>query len=684
MLCRLFSVFSLFVLLAQASLSQEVLKQAPVSFPVGEAVSELKLQTVLHPGAPIAAWKAAVAQVRATGDRLPDRLTVATATLNYEDGSSFTLNLRYGESVSSAVRDWWNPEDGFIHDLAFADVISAKPQAGSELVYDVTYETHLLNPQPGKKVESVVLGAAPGLGDGKFMVVGEPKLLAPVAPAYFVSPDGNDDAAGSFEKPWATLGKAAATIQAGDTVYVRGGTYIPTRRIVFQGLNADAGNPTQIIGWPGETATFDFLGCHWDQSPDREQLGFEHFPHDVSVIHLYQCDGALVKNLHLIQSRSRGFGAEECKNTTLAYNFVFRSYGPGIRFANITNGKLIGNTVIRPTCIGMGSAELATAGEGPVAFQTGDKMFIEATAPAYMPEINKGKGEKSRKPPMEGIDCGKLWNVEMGYNEIAWGDKEHMLIDGDVDGLRVHHTYVHDAYNLPWAAGIGPNGYGEQQNIEIDHNIILRAAGALGVGTEGGGLGKNMRFHHNVTCDNAWNSVSITGAWGDKDADLTHISVYNNTSFHDGYLDSNNGPAGSFPISFSSGKGKVGRKVSGVVEDIIIANNLIIQPRDYAVALVNPRDLEACRIEILDNATDLTAPSTRFDNEKNKAWHPYEGDGVAVIKGLALCDPTDNDFRPVQGVKLPTGVVIGKDGKIEKGTSYIGAFGPGANWVELD
>lgn len=43
---------------------------------------------------------------------------------------------------------------------------------------------------------------------------------------YFVSPDGNDGNAGtSASRPWKTIAKANATLQPGDTVYLRGGTY---------------------------------------------------------------------------------------------------------------------------------------------------------------------------------------------------------------------------------------------------------------------------------------------------------------------------------------------------------------------------------------------------------------------------------------------------------------------------
>ena len=42
---------------------------------------------------------------------------------------------------------------------------------------------------------------------------------------YYVAPWGSDDSSGTFAKPWKTVNKAAATMIAGDSVFIRGGVY---------------------------------------------------------------------------------------------------------------------------------------------------------------------------------------------------------------------------------------------------------------------------------------------------------------------------------------------------------------------------------------------------------------------------------------------------------------------------
>jgi hypothetical protein len=75
------------------------------------------------------------------------------------------------------------------------------------------------------------------------------------ATTYYVAPApaGNDSNDG-INQPWRTIKKAADTVSPGDTVYIRGGTYI--ERLTF----TRGGTPTSkvvIRGYPGETAVID-------------------------------------------------------------------------------------------------------------------------------------------------------------------------------------------------------------------------------------------------------------------------------------------------------------------------------------------------------------------------------------------------------------------------------------------
>ena len=413
--------------------------------------ARVEIEMTLEPGKPVADWKAANQAAREKGERFPDRPTVARLVVTYADGERFASNIRYNESVGAETRDWWNPVDGFIHHLAFADVTGAEPLEEGGLTYRCTYCMLWPNPRPGATIRNARIDPAESLGDGRLLVFSVDRTdpsdrtdpADRVGVTHFIAPDGDDNGPGTFERPWGTLHKAAGTITPGDTVYVRGGLYKPTKRIVFKYLDAPEGQRTRIIGWPGETATFDCIDAHWDMSPDRRQYGFEVFPVNAAMIMAYDCDRFTIKNLHLIRSRSRGFGMdtgyydwhknndlidggrpeqvnnEFYEDSEIVYCSVYRTMDTGIRFSKGRGCRLIGNVLMRPQSISMGAARKEDAGSGPLQ---------EMDATTFVGH----DGRERRKPPMEGIDCGRFADIEIAYNEICWGDKECCLIDGGV------------------------------------------------------------------------------------------------------------------------------------------------------------------------------------------------------------------------------------------------------------
>ena len=86
-----------------------------------------------------------------------------------------------------------------------------------------------------------------------------------LAADYYVATTGNDSNPGTMTQPFATLGRAHTAVSAGDTVYIRGGTY----NIVGVGASASAGialtksgtsdsNRIRFLAYAGEVPVFDF------------------------------------------------------------------------------------------------------------------------------------------------------------------------------------------------------------------------------------------------------------------------------------------------------------------------------------------------------------------------------------------------------------------------------------------
>jgi len=77
------------------------------------------------------------------------------------------------------------------------------------------------------------------------------------AATYYVATTGSDTDPGSLTQPWRTIQKAANSVAAGDTVYIRGGTYIG--RVIL----ATSGTPSARItfrNYQTETAILDGAG----------------------------------------------------------------------------------------------------------------------------------------------------------------------------------------------------------------------------------------------------------------------------------------------------------------------------------------------------------------------------------------------------------------------------------------
>ena len=83
---------------------------------------------------------------------------------------------------------------------------------------------------------------------------------------YYVATTGSDSNAGTMAAPWATLQKGINTAVAGDTVYIRGGTYRVTTPansgagVNFSKSGTSDANRIRYWAYPGELPVIDFSG----------------------------------------------------------------------------------------------------------------------------------------------------------------------------------------------------------------------------------------------------------------------------------------------------------------------------------------------------------------------------------------------------------------------------------------
>src|SRR4051794_19955776 len=81
---------------------------------------------------------------------------------------------------------------------------------------------------------------------------------------YYVSPSGSDSGPGSISAPWRTVAKGLTSLRAGDTLYIRGGTYVEN----IQSPTISTGTATArivVANYPGERPVIQ--GLLWLQRP---------------------------------------------------------------------------------------------------------------------------------------------------------------------------------------------------------------------------------------------------------------------------------------------------------------------------------------------------------------------------------------------------------------------------------
>ena len=92
-------------------------------------------------------------------------------------------------------------------------------------------------------------------------------ILFAISPAYcintyFVATDGNDSSTtGDINHPYKTINKGVSMVAAGDTLYVRGGTYAYTGSSTAITLSVSGTSPNNrcsLIGYNGERPLVDF------------------------------------------------------------------------------------------------------------------------------------------------------------------------------------------------------------------------------------------------------------------------------------------------------------------------------------------------------------------------------------------------------------------------------------------
>lgn len=297
---------------------------------------------------------------------------------------------------------------------------------------------------------------------------------------YYVATNGNDNNPGTIGEPFATIQKGIDTAVAGDTVYVRGGTYSVSSRIKFNN-SGTVGTPIVLRNYPGETPVVDGVNADW---------GYDWS----SLIRFNAQNNITVDGLRVINSRWAGIGDHSDANGSEGIIVIncstYNTQSSGIAFFYGKDITIEDNSV-ELACVNTGGSQECISLAGVDGFYVLGNQIFNITN-----DVGGGGGE--------GID-------------VKAGCKNGVIANNTVHDILKHPIYI-DAHDQ------------EQYNIEVYENTVYNAPTVVTVATEetGGNL-HDILIRDNIGYDCEWGFV--IGGW-----DVDSVRTMSAITFRDNVL----------------------------------------------------------------------------------------------------------------------------------------------------
>ncbi|KAA0003386.1 MAG: hypothetical protein FE048_01635 [Thermoplasmata archaeon] len=430
---------------------------------------------------------------------------------------------------------------------------------------------------------------------------------------YYVDqnhPLASDSNPGTEDLPWLTVQKAADTMVAGDTVYIKEGIY--NERVIPKN-SGSPGNYIAYIAYPGDTVTIN--GENISLPSDWGGL------FDISDKSYIKVSGLRITNAGP-NDNNAGILVDNSSHIIIERNYIYNTVSSGIGVWNSNNVVVDGNEV-----------ELAcNDGEQECITMANTNIFEIRNNHVH----HGGPGSIGG----EGID------VKDGSS------------NGKVYGNHVHHLQRLGIYVDAWDK--------HTYNIEVFQNIVHNCNSyGFAVASEAGGLLENIRIYNNIAYDNEVCGIGIAG-WGFMlKHPMRNIKVINNNFY-------NNGEGvwgGGISVENSDAENIVIRnnicsqnllfqiQVEVSVQNLTVDHNLIDGYRGYEDEIygddyvegdpmfVNPSGADfhlQKNSPAIDNGSPINAPTDDFDGNPRPQGKGYDigayeycNDGKAFQKGFS-------------------------------------------------
>jgi len=344
-------------------------------------------------------------------------------------------------------------------------------------------------------------------------------LVVPVAAhaGYYVAPAGSASGNGSWNRPWdlaSALAGASGAIHAGDTIWLRGGTYRGAFRSTLQGT---AAAPIVVRQYPAERAIIDAVGT----TPSSWFVAGAY-----TVFWGFEITNSDPNRIFTTSVGTRTNVIANYASHTRYVNMVVHDGGVGFYnespyFDVEVVGCIWYNIGYQGTDRGHGHAIYLRSNTGPVT--ASDNIMFNQFGYGVHAFTNPGEGELDniRLEGNVAFNNGTLSNNSTSSNILMGGDS---YATGAV--LKDNMTY-----SSPGVAGINVQvGYGSTVNgtVQMSGNYFAGASPVLDVGYWGSatlsgdtfiGSGSVVRLNDPATSGHAWSQETFNRdpaatAWG--------------------------------------------------------------------------------------------------------------------------------------------------------------------------
>ena len=412
---------------------------------------------------------------------------------------------------------------------------------------------------------------------------------------YYVSPGGNDSNPGTEDQPWLTIQKAADTLVAGETVYIKAGTY---QEKVAPQNSGSIGNYITYAVYPGDVVTVDGNGVSLSSGQD-------------GLFNVSNKSYITISGLRIINAgphfNSNGILVDNSSHVIIEKNYTYNTASSGIGVWLSDNITIDGNEV-ELACNG-GEQECITV-SGTDIFEIKNN-HVHHDGPA---EIG-GEGIDAK----DGSSNGKIYNNyvhhingRVGIYVDAWNKHTY--------NIEVFQNRVHDVNDDGFTVASERSGLLE--NINIYNNIAYDNMVGITISKNGGPLFshpmKNIRVINNTFYNNG------IGDWGGgiyvDNPDVESAVIRNNIcsqnlSFQ--IVPERNVPTQNLTVDHNLIDGFRGYSGEIYGNDYVEGDPLFVSPSgaDFHLQEGSPA---------IDKGSSVDAPSTDFDANSRPQGQGYD------------------------------------------------------------